>query len=298
MSKDYKELTIRDSFMFGKISSDDYNRKLILDSLLQIDLHEKKGEVEKHLRAYKSSKYTRLDLISEDERNIVYNAEMQNKSANPARQKELPNRSRYYQSIIDTDYFEARKNYLDLPETYIIFICTFDPFGKNIPMYSFETKCNEIDIPEYNDKAHKIYFNTTADLSSLPPGTRNMLKYINDGVANDDATKTLDEAVHRARLIEEWRSEYMLTFVHDNDVYRDGYDAGVEDGKNEGLAEGRVEGLAEGRVEGEIRTLTHLLNQGAISIEIAAKQAGLSVAEFENKMKEYSKSVQYQSCNE
>ena len=102
-----------------------------------------------------------------------------------------------------------------------------------------------------------------------------MLKYINDGVANDDATKTLDEAVHRARLIEEWRSEYMLTFVHDNDVYRDGYDAGVEDGK----------------VEGEFKALTRLIKQGSISIEIAANQAGISVAEFENKMKEYSKIV-------
>lgn len=39
--KSYEELTIRDHFMFGKICSKPENRKLILDSLLQIDFKEK-----------------------------------------------------------------------------------------------------------------------------------------------------------------------------------------------------------------------------------------------------------------
>lgn len=273
MSKDYEELTIRDNFMFGKISSDEKNRKLILDSLLQIDLHEKNGGIERHLREYRDSKYTRLDLISEDENNIVYNAEMQNESVNTSRQKELPNRSRYYQAMIDTDYFRKGQNYLALPETYIIFICTFDPFGKNLPMYTFDTACNEMPILEYNDKAHKIYFNTTADLSSLPLGTQNMLRYINDGVVNDDTTKTIDEAVIKARLIEEWRSEYMLTLVHDNDVFCEG--------KEEGLAQG----IAQGITQGSLTTLSDLIARGAITIEIAAEQAGMTVEELENRIK-------------
>lgn len=132
-------------------------------------------------------------------------------------------------------------------------------------------------IPKYNDKAHKIYFNTTADLSSLPLETQNMLRYINDGVVNDDTTKTIDEAVIKARLIEEWRSEYMLTLVHDNDVFCEG--------KEEGLAQGIAQGVAQGITQGTLTTLSDLIARGAITIEIAAEQAGMTVEELENRIK-------------
>ena len=225
--KNYEELTIRDHFMFGKICSKPENRKLILDSLLQIDFREKEGTgtIEKHIQEFKDSKYARLDLLAEDEYGAVYDAEMQNKSNDKSRQEELPRRSRYYQSIIDTAYFNSGGDYKNIPETYIIFICTFDPFNKGLPIYTFETKCLETDIKEYNDKAHKIYFNTTADLSNLPQDMKNMLEYINTGTTNDKATETLDYEVKEARLKEEWRAEYMLTVVHDIDVYREGYES-------------------------------------------------------------------------
>ena len=50
--KNYEELTIRDHFMFGKICSKPENRKLILDSLLQIDFREKEGTgtIEKRIK--------------------------------------------------------------------------------------------------------------------------------------------------------------------------------------------------------------------------------------------------------
>ena len=38
----------------------------------------------------------------------------------------------------------------------------------------------------------------------------------------DDSTKVIDNAISTAREKEEWRQEYMLTFVHDKDVYREG----------------------------------------------------------------------------
>ena len=228
MSKNYEDLTIRDSFMFGKICSKVENRKIILDALLQIDLHERRGDVEKQLQIFRDAKYSKLDLISEDESNRVYNAEMQNASYDKLRQMELPNRSRFYQSILDAAYFETGKKYYNLLETFIIFICTFDPFDKGLPIYTLDTKCNEIDLPEYNDNAHKIFFNTTADLSGLPQSVQNMLKYIETGIANDSATKTIDKEISEARLKEEWRAEYMLNLVHDTDVYRDGFDEGAD----------------------------------------------------------------------
>lgn len=228
--KNYEELTIRDHFMFGKICSKPGNRKLILDSLLQIDLQEKTGIIEKHLQEFRDTKYVRLDLLAEDYDGTIYDAEMQNKSSDKTRQEELPKRSRYYQALIDTAYFNSGGKYIDLPESYIVFICTYDPFGKELPVYTFETKCNETDIPEYKDNTHKIFFNTTADLSHLPHDMKNMLKYIETGAISDVATEFIDNEVKEARLKEEWRTEYMLTVVHDEDVRREGYEEGLEKG--------------------------------------------------------------------
>lgn len=56
-------------------------------------------------------------------------------------------------------YFDSGKPYLYMPDTYVIFICTFDPFGRGLPIYTLETKCNEIDLPEYKDGVYKIFFN-------------------------------------------------------------------------------------------------------------------------------------------
>jgi len=232
--KNYEDLTLRDYFMFGKIMSDSRNRKIFLDSLMQTDLKEQEGNIEKYIHEYKDSKYVKLDLFSKDESGDIYNAEMQNKSNNNTRQKELPKRSRYYQSIIDTAYYKKGEGYLKLPDTYIIFICTFDPFGKGLPVYSFDTKCNEIELSEYDDGAHKIMFNTTADLSKLPESCRNMLQYINTGIVCDEVTQTLDDEIKEARTKHEWREEYMKTLTYLDDAYTEGHEEGYNEGREEG----------------------------------------------------------------
>ena len=43
--------------------------------------------------------------------------------------RNIEKRTRYYQSLIDIDQLEKNMDYRKLKESYIIFICTFDPFG-------------------------------------------------------------------------------------------------------------------------------------------------------------------------
>ena len=49
---------------------------------------------------------------------------------------EDPIRSRYYQSTIDTDFMKRNSTYKELPESKVLFICTFDPFGKGKSRYT------------------------------------------------------------------------------------------------------------------------------------------------------------------
>ncbi|MCB6939847.1 hypothetical protein LIZ56_15805 [[Eubacterium] rectale] len=59
-----------------------------------------------------------------------------------------------------------------------------------------------------------------------------------------------------------------------------------EEGRQEGRQEGREEGRQEGREEGRALTLYSLVNSGNLKPDIAAKELGISIHEFEIAMKE------------
>ena len=223
--KQYEQLCIRDHFIFGKVCQDINNSQIILSALLNEEVHLSSSSVEHYMQEYKDNKYVRLDLLADDYDGGVYNAELQHESPNKERQLELPFRSRYYQAIIDSAFVKSGIDYAKIPETYIIFICTFDPFGLGLPKYTIEPTCLEDNQFHFYDKSHRIFFNTTADLSSLPLPTRNMLNYIQNNSVNDDSTKHIDDIVQNAIEQEIWKEAYMLTVVHDRDVFRDGYDS-------------------------------------------------------------------------
>ncbi len=67
-----------------------------------------------------------IDVYVKDEKQTRYNVEMQVEKK-PA----LGKRSRYYQSQMDMEMLLSGEDYAELPNTYVIFICDFDPFGGN-----------------------------------------------------------------------------------------------------------------------------------------------------------------------
>lgn len=70
-----------------------------------------------------------------------------------------PATTRYYQGMIDMDELKKGQYYTALKESFIIFICTFDPFGENLPMYTFRHRCIEKEGLELGDLSTKIFLN-------------------------------------------------------------------------------------------------------------------------------------------
>ena len=68
---------------------------------------------------------------------------------------------------------------------------------------------------------------------------KKFLSYVENEHAEDEFTRLLDKEVKNARLNEEWRSEYLKTYVNDMDMKREGYLEGEERGKAEGEKLGR-----------------------------------------------------------
>ena len=52
---------------------------------------------------------------------------------------ELDKRARYYHANMDLDFLEQGKRYKDLKPSYVIFICTFDHFNMDEPVYFFRS---------------------------------------------------------------------------------------------------------------------------------------------------------------
>ena len=234
----YEKLTIRNKFMFGKVTQNPVIAQKMVDLLTPVEIGAvTETEREKFLQHRSSSKYVKLDMYLEDENGRVVDTEMQNKSNNKMVQEELPLRIRYYQGMIDQEILSSGTDYIFLKETYIIFICTYDPFGKGKYVYHFHMTCDEDESIQLHDKMNWIFYNTTADLSDAPEGIKKFLSYVENEHAEDEFTRLLDKEVKSARLNEEWRSEYLKTYVNDMDMKREGYLEGEEHGKAEGERE-------------------------------------------------------------
>ena len=266
MAKLYEELTFSDDFMYEKVTRDLGITKKLMEMATEEKIDELQfSENQKTLIATMKGKDVRLDSYVLDEKGIVYDAEMQNRSPEDRREDpQLPKRSRYYQGMIDTNILLGGSRYQELKKSYIVFFCTFDSFGKNLKRYTFENQCLEHPRLKLNDESIKIFFNSKGkDDSQTTVEQDSFLKYLNTGEVTDDFTRQLEEAVEEVRENKKWRAEYMHTLVHEQDI------------RDEGIAIGREQGLEQGLEQGSVHAQTTIvinaLNSGMTESEIHSK---------------------------
>ena len=93
------------------------------------------------------SKSVRLDVLFEGEAE-VYDIEMQ-----VEKEPELPKRSRYYHTSMDTHFLKKGKPYKDLEPSYVIFICMKDPFERGEAVYQFQMIDKNLQL-QLNDETY------------------------------------------------------------------------------------------------------------------------------------------------
>lgn len=137
MAKAYEELELQDDFMFGKIMQDPKYCKPFLETILGIKMRwVEYPESQKTIDMAAGAKGVRLDVYVEDDRNMVFDLEMQIHM-----KRNLAQRMRYYQGMIDLNILEKGGDYNKLKKSYVIFICTFAPYGQGRHLYTFEYLC-------------------------------------------------------------------------------------------------------------------------------------------------------------
>ena len=120
MAKRYEELTIEDDFMFGKVMGNKVLCRDTLERLLEEQVEELEDiQPQREFRYTSAGKPVRLDMYAKD-RKRIYDAEMQNLNHQAVENLELPKRSRFYQSTMDTDHLSRGKSYRELYRPLIV----------------------------------------------------------------------------------------------------------------------------------------------------------------------------------
>ncbi len=140
LQKKWESLTFTDNFIFSHVMHDENICRQVVELILGVRI----GKIH-YLSAQDEHKTDPdsmriiMDVFLRDENRIV-TVEMQT-----GHKKELPRRSRYYQSVADVSTTPSSSQYPKLPDNILIFICTFDPFDRNFPRYTFQYTCQEAD---------------------------------------------------------------------------------------------------------------------------------------------------------
>ena len=197
------------------------------------------------------SKSVRLDVMFEGD-NKVYDIEMQ-----VAREKALYKRARYYQSAMAIHSLKAGEDYEKLKDTYVIFVCRFDPMKKGEPIYRISMHEENLGL-KIPDGCNTILLNTKCPLERVPSELRPLFEYIESGKAEQDGfVLQIEEKVREAEFNEEVKR--IMTVEQELKIqYRIGRENGQEEMQQE---------------------IAKNFKKAGIPIEVIAENTGLTVEE-------------------
>ena len=242
-----KNLTIKNNFMFAAVMSDKENCKGFLERALSMKIDHVEISTEKNIVYHPEYKGVRLDVYAKDEKNTRYNIEMQ-----VLKQPALGRRSRYYQSQMDMELLAKGCEYEELPDSYVIFLCDFDPFGEGKYRYTFRTACEETKKVSLKDGRCIMFLNTCGeDEQDVPKELVSFLRFVHADLKEsqkdfqDDYVRQVQKSVTHIRESREMEERFMLLELLLQDERREGRKEGREEGRKEGRKAGELEGAQE-----------------------------------------------------
>ena len=232
--KTLQELTFKDNFMFAAVMLEAENAKGVVERALGIRIDHVEISYEKSIVYNPEYKGIRLDVYLKDDKNRYFNVEMQ------VANTEIFKRSRYYHSQIDMELLSTGIDYEKLPESYVIFICDFDPIGLGKYKYTRRQIIEEDLEYNYDDGSHTVFLSTVGtNENEVSQDLVKFLKYVGAELEesnedySDEFVKQLQKSVEKIKLDREMGRRYMLF----EELMKEEYNAGKEEGREEGREE-------------------------------------------------------------
>ena len=111
----------------------------------------------------------------------------------------MPERARYYQGAMDVDCLKSGQDYKDLKNSYVIFICIPDIFGKGLPVYTFENLCRQDTSVPLGDRALKYFFISETCDKLLNEEQRAFMRLVSGCGSSDAFTDKLSRLTEKAK---------------------------------------------------------------------------------------------------
>ena len=273
----FEELSIIDDYMANAAASDarvgkQFARTLV-EGLLQIKLGENiRVNIQRVIVGDTPLKRgIRLDievLEYEADGGSVLPINVYNIEPNKRKDIDIIKHNRFYQAKIDSrNLGSGEKDFVNLPNLFVIMITNYDPFGYDYMLYTIRNRCEEIPDLKYEDGLCFLYFNTTGSLGGSEE-LKNLLTYIqnsNSKNVTNDIIKQLHEYLCQVKESPEVRAEYMLW---EEKIFYE-------------RREAKEEGKEQGREEERLRAIGLKLDKGK-SIEQIAIDLELTEEEIED----------------
>ena len=225
-----KNLTIKNNFMFAAVMSDEENCKGFLERALSMKIDHVEISTEKNIIYHPEYKGVRLDVYAKDENNTRYNIEMQ-----VLKQPALGRRSRYYQSQMDMELLLKGCEYAELPDSYVIFLCDFDPFEEGKYRYTFWTACEETEKASLKDGRCIMFLNTRGkNAEDVPKELVSFLKFVHADLKEsqkdfqDDYVRQVQKSVIHIKGSREMEERFMVLEELLKDERREGLKEGLK----------------------------------------------------------------------
>ncbi len=230
MATRFQDLNLSNYFLFAAVAENEETSQLLLETLLGIKISGVKVSVEHSLLYSSDFRSVRLDVYVSDTVEVHYNMEMEN-----SERTSLPQRSRYHQAEMDVTALKPGESFAELKPVYVVFICTFDPFGRGRYRYTFTNRCEEEDFP-LGDGAARVFLSTKGmNESEVPKELVNLLHYMENSTdayvseVDDPTVRKLHERIRELKRSREWEARYMQ------------FEELLREREREGLEQGRAE---------------------------------------------------------
>ena len=249
--KTLQDLTIKDNFLFGAVMQVEDNCKGFLELVLGFPIAHVVVSKEKSMVYHPEYKGVRLDIYAEDENHTHYNVEMQMR-----KKRALGKRSRYYHSQMVMEALESGEDYETIPDSFVIFVCDFDPFDKELYCYTFGSECEEDKEVELDDGCHTIFLSTRGNNDGdVSPELVRFLRFVTADLEEserdfeDGLVRRFQETIREIKADREMGGRYMI------------FEEMLREEKQEGRLEGRLEGIHAGKLEAKRESVLELLEE-------------------------------------
>ena len=254
-----EDLNMIDAFLFDKATASVKNAitisKVIIKRATGLDVQNIVVETEKQIPGMDLNKRgVRLDvyLTEEDMKAGKDILRLFDIEPNNYYEPDLPRRSRFYQSLIDSQLLPTDTPFRKLPDIFMIWILPYDPFGDDRMIYTVKNMVVENNQIVYNDGSTKLFLYTKGTKGGSKE-LKDLLTYMEHTTfanAVDSDLKEIQEIVDNVKADSRERERFMtlqeMIYYEKRDSREAGYQAGQEVGYQAGQKAGIQIGLIEG----------------------------------------------------